>query len=85
MKNSQLRQDLPISINYRVILPFPEGFIFTKLRICEVSRNEVLAKISEFIVYFLSMRHNMGLVLKKKHGIAASNNKGAGYPLYLAV
>ena len=28
VKNSQLRQDLPISTNDRVILPFPEGFIF---------------------------------------------------------
>ena len=32
VKNSRLRQDLPISINERVILPFREGFIFTKLR-----------------------------------------------------
>ena len=30
----RLRQDLPISINDRVILPFCEVFIFTKLRIC---------------------------------------------------
>ena len=35
VKNSRLRQDLPISINVRVILPFREGFIFTKLRICK--------------------------------------------------
>ena len=32
MKNLRLRQDLPISINEKVILPFPEDFIFTKLR-----------------------------------------------------
>ena len=38
VKNSRIRQDLPLSINDRVILPFREGFIFTKLRICEVSR-----------------------------------------------
>ena len=38
VKNSRLRQGLPTSINDRVILPFREGFIFTKLRICEVSR-----------------------------------------------
>ena len=38
VKNSRLRQDLPISINGLLILPFCEGFIFTKLRICEVSR-----------------------------------------------
>ena len=35
VKNLRLRQDLPISINVRVILPFREGFIFTKLRICK--------------------------------------------------
>ena len=38
VKNSRLRKDLPISINDSVIFPFREGFIFTKLRICEVSR-----------------------------------------------
>ena len=38
VKKSRLRQDLPISINDRVKLPFREGFIFTELRICEVSR-----------------------------------------------
>ena len=37
VKNSRLRQDLPKSINDRVILPFREGFIFTKLDIREVS------------------------------------------------
>ena len=47
-RNSRLRQDLPISINDRVILPFREGFIFTKLRIRE---NKVLPKISEFTAY----------------------------------
>ena len=52
VKNSLQRQDLPKSINDRVILPFREGFIFTKLRICEVSQNKVLAKISEFTVTF---------------------------------
>ena len=30
VKSSRLRQDLPISIKDRVILPFCEGFIFTK-------------------------------------------------------
>ena len=37
VKNSQLRHDLHISVNERVILPFREDFIFTELRICEVS------------------------------------------------
>ena len=44
MKNSQLRQDLPISINDRMILSFREVFILTKLRIRE---NKVIAKIFE--------------------------------------
>ena len=38
MKKSQLGHDLPASVKDRVILSFPEGFIFTKLRISEVSR-----------------------------------------------
>ena len=38
VKNSRLRQDLPISINKRVIFLFREGFIFTKLGISKVSR-----------------------------------------------
>ena len=39
VKNSRQGRDLPISVNERVISPIHEGFIFTKLRICEVSRN----------------------------------------------
>ena len=51
-----LRQDLPISINESMILPFREGFIFTKLRICELFReNKVLAKISKFTVVSLKL------------------------------
>ena len=38
VENSRNMHDLPISVNDRVILPFHESFIFTKLRICEVSR-----------------------------------------------
>ena len=57
VKNSRIRQDLPLSINDRVILPFREGFIFTKLRICEAyakfRENKVLAKISEFTVILI--------------------------------
>ena len=45
VKKPRLRQYLPRSINDRVILPFREGFNFTKLR-----ENKVLAKISEFTV-----------------------------------
>ena len=32
------RHDLRLSVNDRVISPFHEGFIFTKLRTCEVLR-----------------------------------------------
>ena len=38
VKNSRLSHDLHISVNDRVISPFREDLIFTKLRICEVSR-----------------------------------------------
>ena len=37
-KNSRLGHDLHISVGDRVISAFREDFIFTKLRICEVSR-----------------------------------------------
>ena len=37
-KISQLGYDLPISVVDRVILPFHEDFIFTELRMCEVSQ-----------------------------------------------
>ena len=38
VKNSRLGHGLPISVNDRVIAPIREDSIFTKLRICEVSR-----------------------------------------------
>ena len=38
VKNLLLWHDLPISVKVRVISLFREDFIFTKLRICEVSR-----------------------------------------------
>ena len=37
VKNSRLRHDLPISVKDRVISPIREDFMFTKLRICQVS------------------------------------------------
>ena len=37
-KNSRLGHDLLTSVNDRVISPFPEGFIFSKLRTREVSK-----------------------------------------------
>ena len=36
--NSRLGHNLLISINDRMIAPFREDIIFTKLRICEVAR-----------------------------------------------
>ena len=53
VKNSRQRHDLPISVNDRVILPFHEGFIFTKFREkkTRIYENRTLAKISEFTVY----------------------------------
>ena len=38
VKHSRPGHSLPLSVNDRVISPFREDFIFTKLRICEVSR-----------------------------------------------
>ena len=38
VKNLQLGHDLPISVKDILISPFREDFIFTKLRLCEVSR-----------------------------------------------
>ena len=37
-KKSRTGHDLRVSVNDRVISPIREGLIFTKLRICEVSR-----------------------------------------------
>ena len=41
VRNSRLVHDISVSVNDRVILPFCEGFNFTKLRICEVSQKYV--------------------------------------------
>ena len=57
MKNSQIRQDLPLSINDRVILPFREGLKFRE--------NKVLAKISEFTVYYPNLY--MKICLRKEY------------------
>ena len=50
VKNMGLRQDLHISINDRVILPFREGFIFTKLRMQSFTKIKSWGKTSEFTV-----------------------------------
>ena len=52
VKNSQQKQDLAISINDRMILPFREGFIFTKTSHPKFRENKVLTKISEFTVFY---------------------------------
>ena len=49
VKNSRLWHDLPISVNDRVISPFRESFIFTKLY-AKFRENKTLAKISGFTV-----------------------------------
>ena len=38
VENSQLAHDLPMSVYDRMISPISEGYIFTKLRTCEVSQ-----------------------------------------------
>ena len=38
IKNSPLGHDLPILVKDTMISPFREGFMFMKLRLCEVSR-----------------------------------------------
>ena len=50
VRNSRLGHDIPISGNGRVILPFREGFNFTKLAYAKFRENKTLAKISEFTV-----------------------------------
>ena len=65
VQTSQLRHDLPLSVNDRVILLFREGLIFTKLRICEVSRNKTLAKTSE--LQYLFALFSMFLLITMMH------------------
>ena len=48
VKNLRLAHDLPITVNDRVLLPFYESFIFTKLR--KFREIKTLAKISIFTV-----------------------------------
>ena len=49
VKISQLGHDLPISVNKRLISPFRNDIIFTKLRIyAKFRENLTLAKISDF-------------------------------------
>ena len=50
MKNSRLRQDLPISINDTVIVPFREGLFSRNFAYAKFRENKVFAKISEFTV-----------------------------------
>ena len=50
-KKSRLRHDLLILVIDRMISPFREGIIFTKLRIyAKFHENKTFAKISEFTV-----------------------------------
>ena len=61
VKNSRLRQDLPISIKDRVILPFREGFIFMNLRICKVSRK--LSPHENFRIYSIRPDHEIMVLI----------------------
>ena len=54
VKNSRLRQDLPRSINDRVILPFREGFNFTKLR-CRSFTKIKSSRNFRNLQYYMSM------------------------------
>ena len=60
--------DLLISVNYRMISPFREDFIFTQLRICEVSRNKTFAKISESTVFDIRhLKFECGIMFDIRH------------------
>ena len=48
IKNPRQGHDLPTSVNYRVILPFREGFILTKIRNRESRENKTISKIFQF-------------------------------------
>ena len=54
VRNSRLGRDLPTSVNDIAIFPFHKDFIFTKLRICEVSRKKKKknAKFFKFTVHY---------------------------------
>ena len=43
-----------VEIRDKGVLYLYEDFIFTKIRICEVRENKLLAKISEFTVIYFS-------------------------------
>ena len=53
-KNSLLRQDLPISINDRVICHFARVLFSRNFAYAKFRENKVLAKISEFTVHVTS-------------------------------
>ena len=50
VKNSRLRQYLPISINDRVIMPFARVLFSRNFSHAKFRENKVLARISEFTV-----------------------------------
>ena len=52
IKNLRLWHSFPRSVNGRVISVFCEDFIFTKLRMCEVSRKENPRENFRFTVYY---------------------------------
>ena len=62
VKNSRVRQDVPISINDRVILPFREGFILTKLR--KSSRKFLNLQYMSWSAFF-EIKYMNGLFLQR--------------------
>ena len=62
VKKSRTGHNLPISVNDRVISPIREDLIFTKLRICEVSRK--LNSRENFRIYSIYIKIVQPLVCK---------------------
>ena len=73
-KNLRLGHDLPISVNDRVISPFREDFIFTKL--AKFRKNKTLAKISEFTVAIFNAHPGIdpGPLVPKSDTLTRKNN-----------
>ena len=70
--NSQLGHDLPILVNDRMILPFPEGLIFRKLRIFPRIKPSRKFQNLQWHMFscFLAFSHTGWKILTKFIGIA---------------
>ena len=76
IKNWGLGHDLPISVNGRVVAPFCESFIFTKLRTCE---NKTLTKIFE--LQYSHMRVNKPLKKPFRQSVKSPRKRGYFFSL----